>query len=297
MRDRTDPDSLTYQKTDGKAGAITTAIKSLSAMISLGLIIGIVVWSWRLGARDPMELPVIKAMEGPSRIQPADPGGTQAENQGLEVNGVLANNTEPPVSDEVALAPQPASLTEEDAPQGVLNAGEAPASATSENDSVASLISGLDENATIGMVATAPPAEAQPVLPPTDLSALRPQPRPENLNTQIASVAPTDEVFSEVEPEAVAETASSGPAVNPGDYLIQLGAFDTQEIAETQWQQVLESNGDLLGGKEHLIQETTSGGRVFYRLRVVGFAGKDESRALCSALQPREVPCIPVTAR
>ena len=118
MRDQRSSDSLDYLPTDGKTGIVGTAIKGLSAIISFTLIAGIVIWSYRLGVRDANDLPVIQAMEGAARVQPEDPGGTQADHQGLEVNGVLANNEAPPVSTDVTTAPDATVLTEEDAAQG-----------------------------------------------------------------------------------------------------------------------------------------------------------------------------------
>lgn len=288
MQDYRSTDSLHYVPVDGRTGIIGTTIKGLSAIISLSLIVGIVIWSYRLGVRDANDLPVIRAMDGLVRTQPDDPGGTQADHQGLEVNGVLANNEEPPVSTDITTAPGAPGLTEEDAAQGVLNGSEEPATGQQTGASVAALIEGLEATP------AEPVAELAPVEDPlTRLAALRPQARPDTLNTSITSA---EEVFTAVEPE-VTEVAAVEPAIKPGDRLIQLGAFDSAEIAEEKWLAVLQANSDLLGGKQHVIQEATSGGRIFYRLRVFGFAGLDESRALCSALQPRDVPCIPVTAR
>ncbi len=286
MRDQRSTDSLDYLPTDGKTGIVGTAIKGLSAILSFTLIAGIVLWSYRLGVRDANDLPVIKAMEGAVRVQPEDPGGTQADNQGLEVNGVLANNEAPPVSSEVSTAPGATELTEEDAAQGTLNGGvDSANSETSSGESVEAMIAALGET---------PSETIGEVVPEVDLASIRPQPRPETLDTEIT---PSEEVFTAIAPETTETAAATTPTIAIGTRLIQLGAFDSQEIAEAQWLAVLTANADLLGGKEHVIQEATSGGRLFYRLRVVGFAGLEESRAMCSALQPREVPCIPVTAR
>ncbi len=288
MRDQRSSDSLDYLPTDGKTGIVGTAIKGLSAIISFTLIAGIIIWSYRLGVRDANDLPVIQAMEGAARVQPEDPGGTQAEHQGLEVNGVLANNEAPPVSTEVTTAPGTTVLTEEDAAQGTLNGGTETATVdAAEPASVEDLIAGLVET-------PSEPVTEAIAIPVTDLASLRPQPRPESLNTEIA---PADEVFTAIAPETVATAVTPEADIKPGDRLIQLGAFDSQAIAEEQWKAVLAANSDLLGDKKYVIQEATSGGRIFYRLRVFGFAGLEDSRALCSALQPREVPCIPVTAR
>jgi hypothetical protein len=300
MRDQRSSDSLDYLPTDGKTGVVGSFIKGMSAIISFALIAGIVIWSWRLGVRDASDLPVIRALEGPARTQPADPGGEEAAHQGLEVNGVLASNEEPPLSTETETAPGPTALTEEDAAEAVLNggAGGTEGQAPAAGESVAALIEGLDAGGAVPGETAAP--EAAPAPEEVDLTDLvpntRPRARPGDLDTEIA---PEEEVFAAATPEEMAPEALAppGPEIRPGDRLVQLGAFDTAEIAEEQWQAVLADNGDLLGEKQHVIQEATSGGRIFFRLRVVGFADLEESRAMCSALQPREVPCIPVTAR
>ena len=60
------------------------------AAVFVALVAGMGLWSYNLGTRDAGEVPVIKAIDGPARIQPEDPGGLQAAHQGLEVNRVLA---------------------------------------------------------------------------------------------------------------------------------------------------------------------------------------------------------------
>ena len=89
------------------------------AIVFLGLVAVMGTWAWRLGTRDAAEVPVIKAMAGPSRVAPDDPGGLQAAHQGLEVNAVLAGQPAPAPRVEPAARP-PEVLTAEDAPQGEL---------------------------------------------------------------------------------------------------------------------------------------------------------------------------------
>lgn len=59
--------------------------KLAGAAIFLGVVGAMGLWSYRLGTRDATEVPVIKAMAGPARVAPENPGGTQAAHQGLEV--------------------------------------------------------------------------------------------------------------------------------------------------------------------------------------------------------------------
>ncbi len=58
------------------------------AIASIALVVGLVYWVFQLGTRNPNEIPIIRAMEGPARTQPDNPGGIQANHQGLAVNAV-----------------------------------------------------------------------------------------------------------------------------------------------------------------------------------------------------------------
>ena len=88
------------------------------ALIFVGLIAGMGIWSYRLGTRDAGAVPVIRAIAGPTRVEPAEPGGLKAAHQGLEVNEVLAGR--PAVAEAPMAAPEPEALADEDAPQGEL---------------------------------------------------------------------------------------------------------------------------------------------------------------------------------
>ncbi len=90
------------------------------AAVFLGLIAVLGLWSYRLGTRDASQVPIIKAMDGPTRIQPEDPGGLQAAHQGLEVNEVLGGSPATMPKDIPPARPEPKALAAEDAPQGEL---------------------------------------------------------------------------------------------------------------------------------------------------------------------------------
>jgi hypothetical protein len=119
------------------------------------------------------------------------------------------------------------------------------------------------------------------------LKSLIPHLRPGNL---IASIQAATEVAAR---PAKAPSAS----VPVGTRLVQFGAYDSIDIAKSEWVQISRKHGDLLAGKTELIQAASSGGRKFYRLRASGFGSAEESRNLCSALLARGTACIPVVAR
>ena len=85
--------------------------------------------------------------------------------------------------------------------------------------------------------------------------------------------------------------------VKSGAPLVQIGAFDSGAIAESEWSRVSGRYGDLFSGKLPLVQEHKAGGRTFYRLRVAGFETRDEARKFCAALIAAGTDCIPAAAK
>ncbi|MBC7480236.1 MAG: hypothetical protein H7317_19450, partial [Pseudorhodobacter sp.] len=84
------------------------------AVCSVALVLGLGFWGYQLAVRDVAGVPVMRALSGPMRIAPADPGGDQASNQGLSVNAIAATGTSLPMSDQLTLAPRPIELQSDD---------------------------------------------------------------------------------------------------------------------------------------------------------------------------------------
>lgn len=273
--------------------------KALSASaLSIGLFGGLFYWGYALSNLDPHNVPVIRKVAGPARVAPVDPGGDIADYQGLTVNEVQAVGTAGVTSDRVVLAPTTGDLSDEDLAASALieavvktdtsrvisegiqtdEANLTFAAGVVEN---VGFVEGAEADAGIDPEAILKDAIAKAMETPVPVDMLRPQMRPKSLVTKVA-YAKAEQPLKNVE---------------AGTKLIQLGAFDSVEIAKTEWKKLRNEHGDLLGSKQQLVQKASSGGRQFYRLRAVGFQNADASRALCSALIARGTACIPVTAR
>jgi hypothetical protein len=107
---------------------LSTALNWAGAILSLGLIAGLGYWAYQLVVRDVTGVPVVRAMEGPMRIAPEDPGGSTAAYQGLAVNAIAAEGTAEAPAEMVVLAPVEVNLTPEDRAMSALlpDAPEAP---------------------------------------------------------------------------------------------------------------------------------------------------------------------------
>ena len=93
-------------------------------------------------------------------------------------------------------------------------------------------------------------------------------------------------------------TKEIDPASLPaGTRLVQIGAFDSAETARSEWTRLEARFGDFMDGKGRVIQQATSGGRTFYRLRAEGFVDLSDARRFCAAFVAEKVDCIPVVTR
>lgn len=136
------------------------------------------------------------------------------------------------------------------------------------------------------------PAAVKPVPPGALARSLRPQVRPARLRT--ASLAPSTTTPS-TQRQATAEVEPS--AIPAGTRLVQLGAYDSPEVARKEWDRLATRFEDYIPGKQRVIQRATSGGRVFYRLRAMGFSDLSDARRFCAQLVSQKADCIPVVTR
>ena len=306
-------------------------------LVSVGLALGAAVWGYKIAVRNVTGIPVIKALEGPMRVAPENPGGAVTAHQGLSVNDVAAVGVATPLPEEIVLAPRPVDLAEDDMP------GLAP-------EPPAALLAPVAQDP-----ADMPLAETSaPDLPPDPLTSVAPvapsdTTAPADVMALVDSIAAgaaplsggtvSERAVSEgaLAPEAATVSAPVVPgglgtslrpnprparlaagggsdaavaqalsaaarevdaaALPAGTRLVQFGAFDSEDEARAAWDKISGQFGELMAGKGRVIQSATSGGRTFYRLRAEGFAEEADARRFCAAVTAENTECIPVTLR
>ena len=117
--------------------------------------------------------------------------------------------------------------------------------------------------------------------------SLRPAPRPGGAQVVLAS-APADPAASQI------PVSGDLPV---GTKLVQLGAYDSADLARADWTRISGRFSDYMAGKSPVIQQATSGGQTFYRLRADGFADISDARRFCAVLMAENAACIPVVVR
>lgn len=350
----TNPESETAARGPAVGAGGGGIVSLIGGVASLALIVGLGVWGYRLAVRDVTGVPVVRALEGPMRIQPDDPGGEAAAHMGFSVNAVQAEGAAEPPAERLALAPRNIELSPEDQPQA--QGGE---------------IRALTDNAPAAprpLSAANPPAQIAEAAPTpldldgsseADLRALADQiagdaaPLSGELTeieeTSADTMLAVDEAVEQVAhaPEIIARSVpgvavSPRPGQRPGDFarivnaaqaiaqpaeappgptglappkpalyvpevpadqvpagtrLVQLGAFDSEDVARAEWVKLAGRFEDYLEGKTRVIERATSGGRTFYRLRAMGFDDLAQARRFCAVLMAGKAACIPVVTR
>jgi hypothetical protein len=307
----------------------------LGAAASLALVVSISMWGYKLIMRDVSGVPVVSALSGPMRVAPENPGGELADNQGLAVNSVAANGIAEDPADRLQLAPQAISLTEDDQPIPVLTeAAEAQAALEAEalapavaqetaaieagddvspleqrSNDIDALVASLTEGAvpledlreTSASITQPEPLAAAEVAAITTVPAavrnapgVRETPRP---MVRPARFAPAPAASADTTQAARAAVDIDPKSLAVGTRLAQLGAYESAEVARSEWTRISAKFGDFFDDKARVVQRAESGGRIFYRLRAHGFEDLSDARRFCSALVAGNADCIPVTMR
>ncbi len=284
-----------YQVSAGAGvGIWRSAANWSAAVVSVSLVIGVAIWGFELVMRDVSGVPVVRAIEGPAREAPDDPGGTQAAYQGLAVNTVAAEGEAEEMPERVSVAPAPLALEDEDMPAAELAAlpepgADAPSTADATADAIARQVAR-------SMAALQEARGAAPAHPPEDAVPLSVSPRP--------AQRPADDLVGRAAATAAStSTASAAPdtdadidALDADSLLVQVGDFNDRDAAREAWDQLEEAFAGAMSGKQRVIQEVGTASNP-YRLRVAGFDDYSAAEAFCSQVQGESQGCIPVRAQ
>ena len=175
-----------------------------------------------------------------------------------------------------------------------------------------------DDSASAGVATTEAPAPVAPITGPlpsqANNSVITGQPA--------ASVAPLKPPVQAVTPSSSASSTSSIAAAKPapaaklppvaktappakeladadapkpaakGGSAVQIGAFDSTDIANKQYASVASSYGLFLSGTSKHIEKVETPKGTFYRTSFTGFSTPDKARSFCSALKAAGHDCI-----
>ncbi len=98
------------------------------------------------------------------------------------------------------------------------------------------------------------------------------------------------------QPESAAPKETSTTTPKSGNIRVQLGAYKSQEEADSNWNTIRRKFAAEFSGKEHRIFRVDLGAKgIFYRLQVSPFAATSEAQSFCRSLSSRGQGCFLVT--
>jgi len=264
--------------------------------LSVGLLLGTVLWGYRVITRDVSGVPVVRALAGPSRVAPENPEGEIVENQGLSVNQVQAEGSAGEIAERIRLAPDPGDLRSSDlAPAAIAAADVEPVA-----EAVPAALTATDL-AVLNIVepdaAVAEPVAVQIIskdIPGVVMSPI-PMFRPKDLvrPTQVAASTPV----LNPEPVTAPVVEIAADSVPSGARLVQLGSFETADDARAAWNSISAQFADLMKGKQRIVLKGNIGATEFWRLRAAGFESREDAQRFCAVIDDgKNRICIPVAS-
>jgi cell division septation protein DedD len=291
-------------------GAVDDEHEEEGSRLPLLIVIGLLVFAMFAGvvwlaytqgvARGRSDAPrVIEAETGPVKTAPANPGGTQTPYTGLKIYQSPAPADDASDSDSVPPAPTPAGKAAQNAAPAISPSLAPIIRPSTPPVETAPKVAATPTPAPTKLVQTAP-AKPAPVAapidtpaltenrvatkPPASLSAAAPAPKP-HITKIPATDAPTP-------PPAETTETKPAAATSGGAYLLQIGAYKSEDEATAAWH-AYQAKHPVVGGYESDIKKVDLGDKgTWYRLRVGSFGDKTSANALCDKLKADGGSCF-----
>jgi cell division protein FtsN len=264
------------------------------ALLVLAAFAGVVWLAYTQGVqRGRADAPrIIAAEAGPEKVAPASPGGTATPYTGLKIYQQPAPADDASDTDAAPPPPTP-TRTATAAPQATAHVVTPPDLRSAANAAPESVTPTPTTAKPVTRVVAPPPSK-----PAVSIAAAAPQ---------IATHAPTKlnapATTKPVAPSAAAPTVASvppptttsatpSPASTPGAYVLQIGAYKSQDEANASWHSFKTSHA-MVGGYTSRIKKVDLGAKgTWYRLQLASFADKDSATAFCEKLKADNGNCF-----
>ncbi|MBV9550744.1 MAG: SPOR domain-containing protein [Alphaproteobacteria bacterium] len=233
-------------------------------------------------ARGRSETPVLAAAAGPEKVAPQNAGGTAVPYQGFKIYEQPA----PPDDETQTTPPAPASPQPVKVESQPTTKQEPAAKVATEPTKPAPAATPPAPKAAVAKPPVSPPpAMKQAATPAVPSTAANAPPRP--LPGVNAATAPAPK------PAEIVPKPAATPAPAKGAFVLQIGAYKSQEEADAAWRSTKARHAALLSGYGPDVQKADLGAKgTWYRLRVAGFTDHDVAASLCDRLKADGVGCI-----
>lgn len=279
---------------DGYAGRPRGGPAPITLILSMLVLLGVgggVFYLYRGGARAPGGPPEpVGAPVGDLRIAAPPQAPTADPAAGLSIykdnpNAVAAAPAftpppEQPTPRPAEAGPAPASVLYPVAPAPVMSAAIAPVAVKPAPSAPTAVAVSSTPHVKHGKTASidtilaeaTPALTAKPVKVATADTTTTPAPKPKH-TTAAADATPT------------AKHATGG-------YVVQIGAFSSQTLADKSWNSVAGIAPGAMAGKGKRVASVTKDGATLYRTAITGFDSREDAQALCAKLTAAGRTCF-----
>ena len=262
-----------------------------TAGIILSAAVGWFVLAPRYADNNTADIPVIRRPQTAVKVQPADPGGIEIENQDKSVYNIIDKKTPQETNVEKLLpAPEEPQLPIVAPDENTIQKAEeiiqtAEVITTTDNSSVApSQEAPQDVKPEIKEEVVAPlaPQETAPVVVTTETSAKEQTPQAQKPDVKIEIDA-----TKEVKPQETSKTV-----IIKGPWQVQLISSPNRNAVDTAWNGLVKKY-PMLDGQPREIETADLGSKgTFYRLKAGGFADRNGADRLCNDIKALGGTCI-----
>uniref|UniRef100_UPI0035B4BE44 SPOR domain-containing protein n=1 Tax=Phenylobacterium sp. TaxID=1871053 RepID=UPI0035B4BE44 len=134
---------------------------------------------------------------------------------------------------------------------------------------------------------TAPPEQPQARPAPV---AVQPPPRP--APTAPVSAAPIAAATPAPKPAATTPAAPASKPAAGGVAAVQIGAFSSQALADSEWTKAVAVAPGAAAGKGKKVETVEKNGATLYRTQVTGFSSRADAAAFCDKLKAAGKSCF-----
>ncbi|WP_425408370.1 SPOR domain-containing protein [Hyphococcus sp.] len=260
----------------------------IMGIIMIGAFVS-VVWiaykqGMKVGGDTSIEAPYVAADPDPIKIETTENGAAVEDR---EVYDALDGQNDAPVTTLAEGPEEPVNRTPEDTIGSI--AAEAEAAAADMSGEVEDRLADLEaqDDAVLGDAGDAAADEPVADDPAPETTSVASNVRPASRNNGSSS-----ETSSPAASPASA-TASSTAGALSGAYVVQVGAFRSNDEAMAQWGRIQNNLGDYVDGKSPDVERADLGDRgVYHRLRIGPFASSDAAKTYCAGLKERGQDCL-----
>ncbi len=289
------PDGLDLLDDGESRFSMMTGTLVALGVVTLAVFAGVIWYAYKAGSNQAQTgaPAVVMAEQGESKLKPEDPGGANFAHQDKTVYNKIDGASEDieqllPGSEEPMEKPRIISPSTEDLPPAgqpkivrIPDSGSvtAPPPPEVEAPEITDPMAGARDESAGNDAASAAGAEDMPVAP---------EQAPEIAAVGEAAKAPEA-------PEAPAPADATMPAIGGGAFVLQLGAFRTQESAVAGWKLLTSKHAAILDGLTQAVSEADLGEKgKFYRLQAGPFTDRAAASGKCTALKNAGANCLVV---